>query len=164
MFAEIAHMACQNSRERRLWVRPSNHAWFDMADTESLRSPFLLQPRMRYGKNHNKKGLEQHRRDTNEFCGTVSRLPVPSLPPGGGLGTPKMLGTGATLHLGPIRLHDQNWEYRALKSSARCQKFGVPCRFFSACKWGLSVVNPKPNQPVSSVGRISSGPTLKVLK
>ena len=67
----------------------------------------------------------------------MPRLPVPSLPPGGSLGTPKILSTGATLHLGPIRLHVENWECRALKSSARCQKFGVPCRFFSACKWGL---------------------------
>ena len=69
--------------------------------------------------------------------GTVPRLPVPSLPPGVSLGTPKILSTGATLHLGPIRLHVENWECRALKSSAQCQKFGVPCRFFSACKWGL---------------------------
>ena len=74
---------------------------------------------------------------TNEFFGTVPRLPVPRLPPGGSLGTPKILGTGATLRLGPISLHDQNWECRASKSSARCQKFGVPCRSFSACKWGL---------------------------
>ena len=44
----------------------------------------------------------------------------------------QILGTGATLHLGPIRLHVENWECRALKSSARCQKFGVPCRFFLA--------------------------------
>ena len=55
---------------------------------------------------------------------------MPRLPPGGSLGTPKILSTGATLHLGPIRLHVENWECRALKSSARCQKFGVPCRFF----------------------------------
>ena len=41
-------------------------------------------------------------------------------------GTPKILITGATLHLGPIRLHVENWECRALKSLARCQKFGVP--------------------------------------
>ena len=74
---------------------------------------------------------------TNEFFGTVPRLPVPRLPPGGSLGTPKILGTGATLRLGPISLQDQNWECRASKSSARCQKFGVPCRSFSACKWGL---------------------------
>ena len=46
------------------------------------------------------------------------------------LGTPKIFSTGATLHLGPIRLHVENWECRALKSSARCQKFGVPYRFF----------------------------------
>ena len=70
----------------------------------------------------------------NEFLGTVPRLPVPRLPPGGSLGTPKILGTGATLLLAPIRLHVKNWECRALKSSARCQKFGVPCRFVSACK------------------------------
>ena len=53
------------------------------------------------------------------------------LPPGGSLGTLKILSTGATLHVGPIRLHVQNWECRALKSSARCQNFGVLCRFFS---------------------------------
>ena len=51
----------------------------------------------------------------------------------------KILSTGATLQLGPIRLHVENWEYCALKSSAWCQKFGVPCRFFSACKWGLGL-------------------------
>ena len=65
-----------------------------------------------------------------QIFGTVPRLPVPRLPPGGSLGTPKILSTGATLHLGPIRLHVENWECRALKSSARCLKFGVPCRFF----------------------------------
>ena len=70
---------------------------------------------------------------TNEFFGMVPRLPVPRLPPGGRLGTPKILGTGSTLHLGPTRLHVENWECRALKSSARRQKFGMPCRFFSAC-------------------------------
>ena len=55
---------------------------------------------------------------------------APRLPPGGSLDTPEILSTGATLHVGPIRLHVENWECRALKSSARCQKFGVPCRFF----------------------------------
>ena len=44
--------------------------------------------------------------------------------------SPKILSTGATLHVGPIRLHVENWECRSLKSSAQCQKFGVPCRFF----------------------------------
>ena len=44
---------------------------------------------------------------------------------GGSLGTPKFFGTGATLHLGATRLHVENWECRALKSSARCQTFGV---------------------------------------
>ena len=81
-----------------------------------------------------KKGLEEPGTApvsfyTNEFFRTVPRLPVPRLPPGGSLGTPKILGTGAILHLGPIRLHVENLECRALKSSAWCQKFGVPCRF-----------------------------------
>ena len=65
-----------------------------------------------------------------QIFGTVPRLPVPRLPSGGSLGTPKILSTGATLRMGPIRLHVENWECRALKSSARCKKFGVPCRFF----------------------------------
>ena len=30
----MAHVVCQNFRERSLWVRPSNQAWFDMVDTE----------------------------------------------------------------------------------------------------------------------------------
>ena len=47
--------------------------------------------------------------------GTVPRLPVPRLPPGGSLGTPKILSTGATLDLGPIRLHVENWEGRTLR-------------------------------------------------
>ena len=68
-----------------------------------------------------------------ELFDTVPRLPVPRLPPG--LGTPKSLGTGATLHLGPIRLHVQTWECRAFVSTV--PKFGVPCRFLNACKWGL---------------------------
>ena len=67
------------------------------------------------------------------------RLPVPRLPPGGSLCTPIIMSFGATLHLGPIRLHVENWECSALKSSVRCQKFGVPCPFFSACKWGCSL-------------------------
>ena len=77
---------------------------------------------------------------TNESFGTVPRLPVPRLPPGGSLGTPNILGTGATLHLGPIRLHFENWGCRALKSLARCQTFGEPCRFFSSCKWGFKPI------------------------
>ena len=71
----------------------------------------------------------------------VPRLALPRLPPGGSLGTPKNLSNGATLHLGPIRLHVENWECRALKSSAWCQKFGMPCRFFSVCKWGSSLIS-----------------------
>ena len=54
------------------------------------------------------------------------------------LGTPKILSSGATLHLGPIRLHVENWKCDAIKSSAQCQKFGATCRFFSACKWSLT--------------------------
>ena len=65
-----------------------------------------------------------------QIFGSVPCLPVPRLPPGGSLGSPTILSTGATLHVGPIRLHVENWECHALKSSARCQKFGVPCRFF----------------------------------
>ena len=42
----------------------------------------------------------------------------------------KFWALGATLHLGPIRLYVENWECRTLKSSARCQKFCVLCRFF----------------------------------
>ena len=34
LFAAMAHVACQNFRKRSLWVRPSNQAWFDMADME----------------------------------------------------------------------------------------------------------------------------------
>ena len=49
-----------------------------------------------------------------QIFGTMPRLP------GGSLGTPKILSTGAILHLAPIRLHVENWECRA--------------RFFSACK------------------------------
>ena len=65
-----------------------------------------------------------------QIFGTVPLLPVPRLPPGDSLGTPKILSTGATIHLGPIRLHVKNWECRTLKSSAPCQKFGVACRLF----------------------------------
>ena len=65
-----------------------------------------------------------------QIFGTVHRLPVLRLPLGGSLGAPKILSTGATLNVGPIRLHVENWECSALKSSARCQKFGVLCRFF----------------------------------
>ena len=76
---------------------------------------------------------------TNVNLGTVPPLPMPRLPPGGSLGTPNILGTGATFHLGPLRLHVENLECRAQKWSARCQKCAVPCRFFCACKWGFSV-------------------------
>ena len=41
---------------------------------------------------------------TDVNLGTVPRLLVPRLPPGGCLGTLRILGTGATFHLGPLRL------------------------------------------------------------
>ena len=69
------------------------------------------------------------------------RLPVPRLLPGGSLGTPKILSTGATFHLGPIRLFVENWECPALKSSARCQKFGVPCRLFLSKLRAVSLIS-----------------------
>ena len=62
--------------------------------------------------------------------GTVPHLPEPRLPLGGSLNSPKILSTGTTLHFGPIRLHVEKWECRALKLSAWSQKFGVPCQFF----------------------------------
>ena len=48
-----------------------------------------------------------------QIFGSVRRLPVPRLPPEGSVGTPKILSPGATLHLGPIRLHVKNWECHA---------------------------------------------------
>ena len=71
---------------------------------------------------------------------------MPRLLPVDSLGTPEILSTGATLHLGLIHLHVENRECRSFKSSARCQKFGVPCRFFRACKWGLRQLG-QPRQP-----------------
>ena len=61
---------------------------------------------------------------------------MPRLPSEGSLATPKILSAGATLHVGPIRLQVENWECRALKSSARWQFF-----FFSACKWGFNTLS-----------------------
>ena len=40
-----------------------------------------------------------------QIFGAVPRLPVPRPPLGSSLSTLKILSTGATLHLGPIRLH-----------------------------------------------------------
>ena len=59
---------------------------------------------------------------TNVNLGTMPRLTVPRLPPRGSLGTPNILGTGATFQLGPLRLHVENLECRAQKWSARGQK------------------------------------------
>ena len=61
---------------------------------------------------------------------------MPRLAPGRSLGTPKILSAGATLHVGPIRLQVENWECRALKLSAWCQKC-VP--IFLECVNGVSV-------------------------
>ena len=113
-----------------LLVRASNQAWFDIAGMESsLPSPFLWQPCMCYGKNQNKNGLERHERIFWHGA-SFTRAETTSC-----LRTPKILSTDATLYLGPILLHDQNWECPALKSSTRCQTFGVPCRWFNAYKW-----------------------------
>ena len=76
----------------------------------------------------------------HQIFATVPRLPVPRLPPGGSLSTPKILSTGATLHLGPIHLHIENWECWANRHhSAK----NLACRadFFSACKWGFKDMN-----------------------
>ena len=73
----------------------------------------------------------------------MRRLPVPRLPLGGSLGTPKFLSTGATLHLGPIRLHVENLACRA--------------DFFSACEWGFSFsdeILPSPLPPSPSLSYI----------
>ena len=65
----------------------------------------------------------------------MPHLPVPRLPPGGSL------GIGATLHVGPIRLHIENLECRALKSSHGAKNLACSADFFSACKWGFSYLN-----------------------
>ena len=49
-----------------------------------------------------------------KFLAPCLVLPVPRLPPRSSLGTPKILSTGATLHLGPIRLHGKNLACRAV--------------------------------------------------
>ena len=33
-FVIMAHVACQSFRERSLWMRPNNQAWFEMAETQ----------------------------------------------------------------------------------------------------------------------------------
>ena len=96
------------------------HHWFPLEMTSDSWTPFTRAKKNRHG--------------TPNFWHRAS-FTLAETTPDGSLGTPKILSTGATLHLGPIRLHVENWECRALKSSAQCQKFGVPCDFFSACKW-----------------------------
>ena len=61
---------------------------------------------------------------------------MPRLAPGRSLGTPKILSAGATLHVGLIRLQVENWECRALKLSAWCQKCVL---IFLECVNGVSV-------------------------
>ena len=82
--------------------------------------------RMRLGCNRSQIDLVLH-------TGLRFRVQVPRLPPGGSLGTPKILGTSAQIFSGPIRLHGDNWQCRTQKLSVRCQHFGVPCQFFGAC-------------------------------
>ena len=84
---------------------------------------------------------------TNVNLGTVPRLPVPRLPHGGSPGTPNILGTGATFHLGPLRLHVENLECRAQNWSARCQKCAMWCQFFNACKWGFNLREIRSDSP-----------------
>ena len=50
----------------------------------------------------------------------MPRLPVPRLPPGGSLGTPKILSTGATLHVGPALVPHYMWDRYVYT-------LGVPC-------------------------------------
>ena len=45
------------------------------------------------------------RHATPIFWHRAHRLPVPRLLPGGSLGNPKILSTGTTSYVGPIRLH-----------------------------------------------------------
>ena len=68
-------------------------------------------------------GLKRHGR---VFPGTVPRLPVPRIPPGGSLGTPNILGTGATFHLGALRLHVVTWS--AVPKNGQHGAKNVPCR------------------------------------
>ena len=74
-----------------------------------------------------------------QIFGTVPCLRVPRLPLEGSLGTPKILSTGTTLHLGPIRLHVRKLGVPCPKIVSTVPK-NLACRadFFSACKWGLS--------------------------
>ena len=74
-----------------------------------------------------------------QIFGTVPRLPVPRLPPGGSLGTPKIMSTGATLHLGPIRLHLENWNCVPLNRQHGAKNLACRAGFFSACKWGCGL-------------------------
>ena len=57
---------------------------------------------------HNRTGTALLRVYTNKCFGTVPRLSVPRLPPGGNLGTVKISGTGAILYLGTLCLHVEN--------------------------------------------------------
>ena len=48
---------------------------------------------------------KKNRHGTPNFWHRAHRLPVPRLLPGGSLGNPKILSTGTTSYVGPIRLH-----------------------------------------------------------
>ena len=97
--------------------------------------PFLRGILMRQGWIYHKKvwnGTGEHLHERKSWHGASITLSL-----GGGIGTPTILGTDATLQLKPLRLHEDNLECRAQKWAACCQKCSVPCQCFSACKWGL---------------------------
>ena len=114
IFVLMAHVACQSFRERSLWMSSihASVAWSDQLiprffrfflgegervciSSAAIFAPITHAPGM---------DLCQKARESvypNVNIGTVPRLPGPRLPPGGSLGTPKILGTGATFQLGP---------------------------------------------------------------
>ena len=67
----------------------------------------MCKQRMRLGCNRSKIDLALHRRTSyrSTFSAPCLDLQGPRLPPGGSIGTPKILGTSAQIFSGPIRLH-----------------------------------------------------------
>lgn len=63
---------------------------------------------------------------SRRVSGTVPRLPVTRLPPGGSLGTPKTLGTGATFHLDRYVYSSKIWS--AVPKDGQHGAKDVPCR------------------------------------
>ena len=129
----MAHMACQNFWERNLWVRPNNQAWFDMADIKSLPSPFLWQPRVLYSKNHDKKDLER----TNFLARCLVYpcrdylLEVDS--------APLKFWAPVPHYVWDRYVYSPKLRVPCLKIVSTAPKFGVPCHFFSVCKWGFNL-------------------------